>query len=333
VRALRNRFGSAEEGIVKMLISRRSVVGGLGLLGVAPAQRSYAQAGPTEFHVGYQKAGLLSVAKEQGVFEQRLKPLGVETVKWSEFKLGPPMMDAISAGTIDFGWLGDAPAIIAQSVGAKFVYAACMPASQHGLLVLEGSALRSLADIKGKKIAFARGTSAQNLILRLLAKAALTYGDIVPVYLSPADASAALSRGDVDAWVVWDPLFAEAEHRQKMRAIATTKDIVNGNSVYVANPDFAVKYSQVLAVIVDEVSKLTEWAAQNRDTFAEVTSAAIGIDLEVERVAIARTDLVVGPVTPAIIAELQETADAFLKVGVISRPIVIHNAVWPPPSD
>jgi len=78
-------------------------------------------------------------------------------------------------------------------------------------------------------------------MLRLLAKADLTYGDIVPIYLSPADASAALSRGDVDAWVFWDPFFAQAEHRQKMRAIATTKDIVNGNSVYVANPDSAAR--------------------------------------------------------------------------------------------
>ena len=205
-----------------MRISRRWVVGGLGFVGVGLAQR-YAQAAPTEFRVGYQKAGMLSVAKEQGVFERRLKSLGVEGVKWSEFEVGPPMMDAISAGAIDFGWVGDAPAIIAQSTGAKFVYAACMPASQHGLLVVEGSAIRSLADIKGKKVAFARGTSAQNIMLRLLAKAGLTFGNIVPVYLSPADASAALLRGDVDAWVIWDPLFALAEHRQKLRGLPPRK--------------------------------------------------------------------------------------------------------------
>jgi sulfonate transport system substrate-binding protein len=324
-------WASDKESIMNMLISRRSAVGVLGLVGVGLAQWSYA-AVPTAFRVGYQKAGLLSVAKQQGVFEARLKPLGVGAVKWSEFELGPPMMDAISAGAIDFGWLGDAPAIIAQSAGAKFVYAACMPASQHGLLVLEGSALRSLSDIKGKKIAFPRGTSAQNVMLRLLAKAGLTYGDIVPVYLSSAAASAALSRGDVDAWVIWDPFFAQAEHRQKMRAIATTKDIVNGNSVYVANPDFAATNPKVLAAVIDEVTKLTEWAAQNRAKFAEATSAAIGIDLDVERSAIDRTDLVVRPVTPAIAAELQETADTFLKVGVISKPVVIRNAVWSAPA-
>ena len=62
------------------------------------------------------------------------------------------------------------------------------------------------------------------------------------------------------------------------------------------------------------------------------TSAAIGIDLDVEQAAIGRTELVVRPVTPAITAELRETADAFLKVGVISKPVVIHNAVWSAPA-
>jgi sulfonate transport system substrate-binding protein len=117
-----------------------------------------------------------------------------------------------------------------------------------------------------------------------------------------------------------------------VRAIATTKDIVNGKSVYVANPDFVAKYPKVLAAVVDEVTKLTEWAAQNQDKFSEVTSTATGIELDVIRTAVGRTDLVVGPVTPTVIAQLQETADAFLKVGVISKPIVIHDAVWSLPT-
>jgi len=177
--------------------------------------------------------------------------------------------EAMSAGAIDFGWAGDTPAIFAQSAGAKFVYTACMPASAHGLLVAEGSAIRSLADIKGKKIAFARGTSAHLVTLRLLAKAGLTYNDIVPVYLPPADGAKALVGGSVDAWVVWDPFLALAQSRQKVRVIATTKDIVNGNSVYVANPDFAAKHPRALAAVMEEVKRVTEWAAQNRDQFAE----------------------------------------------------------------
>jgi sulfonate transport system substrate-binding protein len=121
------------------------------------------------------------------------------------------------------GFLGDAPAMIAQSAGAKFVYAGMHARSAACAAGAGGIRPAPLADIKGKKIGFARCTSAENVMLRLLAKADLTYGDIVPIYLSPADASAA---GDVDASIIWDRFF-----RQKMRAIATTKDIVNRNSV------------------------------------------------------------------------------------------------------
>lgn len=312
-----------------MLISRRSVVvGGLGLLCAGLTQRSYAQAMPTEFRVGYQKAGLLSVARNEAVFERRLKPLGVEAVKWTEFELGPPMMDAISSGAIDFGWVGDVPAIVAQSAGAKFVYVACMPASEHGMLVREGSAIHAIADIRGRKVAFSRNTSGQGVLLKWLSKAGLAYGDIVPVLLSPKDGSAALARGDVDVWVVHDPYFALAERVQRAHAIATTKDIVNGNSVYVANPEFAREHPKTLAAVIDEVTKVTTWAAQNRDKFAEATSAAIGMDIDAVRLAIGRSDLTVGPVTPAIAAQLQETADAFLKVGFIPGPIVVRDAVW-----
>jgi len=208
-----------------------------------------------------------------------------------------------------------------------------MPASAHGLLVAEGSAIRSLADIKGKKIAFARGTSAHLVTLRLLAKAGLTYNDIVPVYLPPADGAKALVGGSVDAWVVWDPFLALAQSRQKVRVIATTKDIVNGNSVYVANPDFAAKHPRALAAVMEEVKRVTEWAAQNRDQFAEKLAAAIGIDRDVERLAVGRTDLVVGPITPTIVAQLQETADAFEKLRLIPEPVDIRSAVWSSPGN
>ena len=314
-----------------MLISRRSAIGGLGLLGVGLAQRGHAQAASTEFHVGYQKAGLLGAAKEQGIFERRLEPLGVE-VKWSEFEIGPRLMEALGTDAIDFGWAGDVPAIAAQSAGAKFVYVACMPWSAHGMLVPEGSAIRSLAEIKGKKVAVARNTTGESVLLKLLAKAGFAYGDIVPVFLSPTDASKALARGDVDVWVVHDPFFALAEHVQKARAIATTKDIVNGISVYAANPGIATKYPKMLAAVIDEVKNVTTWAAQHRDKYAEATSAAIGMDLDAVRIAVGRSDLVAGPVTREIVAQLQETAEAFLKVGFIPKPIVVRDAVWSAPA-
>lgn len=315
-------------------LSRRSALGGaLGFTGSMLAASARAQGIPTECHVGYQKGGFLSVSKDRGALERRLQALGVGVVKWSEFQFGPPMMEALGAGAIDFGEVGDMPPIFAQAAGQRFVYAARMPGSQHALLVPDGSTIRAIADVKGKKIAVARGSSAHNVTVRLLAKAGLSFTDIVPAYLPPADASAAFSRGSVDAWVVWDPYFALAEKRQKARAIATSKDISGSSSFYVANRDFAAKYPKALVAVIDEVAKVIQWASQNRDKFAEAISAAIGIELDVEKIAVGRADLAIGPVTAEVVAQQQETADTFLKLGLIPKKLTIRDAVWSPPGD
>jgi sulfonate transport system substrate-binding protein len=313
---------------------RRSVLRGtLGVVASSVACSAVAEGLPKGIHIGYQKGGFLSVSRDQGGLERHLKALGIEEVKWSEFQFGPPMMEALGAGAIDFGEVGDMPPIFAQAAGQRFVYVARMPGSQHALLVPERSDTRSLADIKGKKVALARGSSAHNVALRLLAKEGLGLSDIVPAYLPPADASAAFSRGSVDAWVVWDPYFALAERRQKARAIATTKDIPTSSSFYVANRDFAVQYPKALGAVIEEVAKVTEWATQNRDKFAEAISTAIGIELDVEKIAIGRADLGVGPVTPDVIAQQQATADTFLKLGLVPKKITIRDVVWSPAGD
>lgn len=316
------------------VISRRFVIAGTFTATASIfAERAVADEVPKAFHVGYQKGGFLSISKGQGGLQRRLEALGVQDVKWSEFQFGPPMMEALGAGAIDFGEVGDMPPIFAQAAGQRFVYAARMPSSQHGLLVPEGSSIRTVSDLKGRKVAVARGSSAHNVTVRLLEKAGMTLSDVVPAYMPPADASAAFSRGAVDAWVVWDPYFALAERRQKARVIATSRDIKPSSSFYVANRDFAGRHPRTLVAVIEEVTKVTQWAADNRDKFAELISASIGIDLEVEKVAIARADLEVGPVNPDVIAQQQATADSFNKLGLVPKTISVRDAVWSPPGD
>jgi sulfonate transport system substrate-binding protein len=293
---------------------------------------SRAEAVPRDFRVGYQKGGFLSISKDRAVFEQRLKPLGVETVKWSEFQFGPPMLEAIGTGAVDFGEVGDTPPIFAQAAGGKIAYVAATPAAQHALLVPEGSAIRALADIKGKKIAVARGSSAHNFTIKLVGKAGLAFTDIEPAYLAPADASAAFARGSVDAWVIWDPYFALAQRRQKVRVIATTSEVAPSNSFYIGNSVFAAKYPKVLVAVIDELAKVFDWAAHNRDKLAETIAAVIGIDIEAERIAVERANLGLSAITPDVVAQQQGIADAFLKLGLIPKPIVVRDAVWLPPA-
>ncbi len=287
---------------------------------------------PKEFRVGYQKGGLLSISKDRAVFEKRLKQLGVESVKWSEFQFGPPMLEAIGVGAVDFGEVGDTPPIFAQVAGGKIAYVAATPAAQHALLVPEGSAIRELTDIKGKKIAVARGSSAHNFTIKLVSKAGLAFTDIEPAYLPPADASAAFTRGSVDAWVIWDPYFALAQRRQKVRVIATTNDVAPSNSFYIGNSDFAAKYPKVLVAVVDELAKVFDWAAHNRDKLAETIAAVIGINIEAERIAVERANLGLSAITPEVIAQQQGIADAFLKLRLIPKPIIVREAVWLPPA-
>ncbi len=158
-------------------------------------------------------------------------------VTWVEFSFGPPLLEAISLGAIDLGQTGDAPPIFAQAAGGPITYVAAQEAAGSGaaVLVQKDSPLRTLADLKGKRVAFAKASSAHNLTIAALEKAGLTYRDIEPVTLAPADAAAAFARGSVDAWTIWDPYFAIAEMQPTTRVLALATDIAKPNNFFLAH--------------------------------------------------------------------------------------------------
>lgn len=292
-----------------------------------------AQAQPKEVRIGFQKgSAILVLARKQGVIEKRLKPLGV-TVKWSEFQFGPPMLEAMGAGAVDLGSVGDTPPVFAQAGGSNLVYVAATPSSEHAVLVPKNSPIRSLADLRGKKVAFGKGSSAHNVALKALALGGLTLKDVEPVYLSPADATAAFNGGNVDAWVVWDPYFAIAERQYGARVIADTSDKrLASASYYMAYRDFAEKYPQVLEAVIDELTKLTVKAGENRAELAAVAAEATGTDVEIWKLAFKRASFTVGPVTDANIAQQQQLADSFVALGIIPRKINVSEIVWRAPA-
>ena len=151
--------------------------------------------------VGYQKYGKLVLLKGKGTLEEKLRPLGYE-VTWTEFPSGPPLLEALNVGAVDFGIAGETPPIFAQAAGAPLVYLAYDPPAPQGeaILIPKDSPLKSVADLKGKKVALNKGSNVHYLLVRALEKAGLKYTDIEPVFLAPSDALAAFSRGSVDAW-------------------------------------------------------------------------------------------------------------------------------------
>jgi sulfonate transport system substrate-binding protein len=287
-----------------------------------------------ELKIGYQKTGLPVIARQQQLIEKALEPQGV-AVKWVEFTAGPPLVEALNVGAINIGWVGDAPPIFGQSGGAAIVYVAALPGNVDGeaIIAKDGSGINSVADLKGKKVAVGKGTSAHNLLIAALEKNGLALGDIEVVYLPPADAAAAFASDKVDAWSIWDPFLAIAETNYKPKALVRSPEVLNVNTYFLSNRDFAAANPAVVTTAVEALKVAAEWADKNRDKVAAALHEVTGVPLEAQTLAASRAKFGIFPITDQIIANQQATADRFFKLGLIPNAIKIADAVWTPPGN
>lgn len=216
-----------------------------------------AQAQNAVLRIGYQKYGTLTILKGKGDLEKRLAPLGVG-IKWVEFPAGPQLLEGLNVGSIDFGTVGEAPPIFAQAAGADIVYVANQPPAPtaEAIVVPKGSPIKSVAELRGKKVVLNKGSNVHYLLVKALEKAGLQYSDVQVVFLPPADARAAFERGSVDAWAIWDPFLAAAEKQIGARVIANGKGIVSNHQFYLASRKYANQNPGVIKAIVSELQKL-----------------------------------------------------------------------------
>jgi sulfonate transport system substrate-binding protein len=296
----------------------------------ALSRQAGAQAVVKEIRIGYQKNGVLVIARQQAALEKHFASQGVG-VTWVEFSSGPPMLEAMNVGSVDYGAVGDSPPVFAQSAGANIVYAAGQPITNgQGILVQAASPIRTIGDLRGKRVGFTKGSSAHNIVVQTLEKAGLGYGDITPVYLTPPDAGPAFANGSIEAWSIWDPYFAIGETRQNGRILVNASEITKTNSFYIANRDFAKSHGAILQQIIDVTSSTAKWAEMHREEVAKSLSAVTGIPLDIQTVAANRSSFAVGPITDDIVATQQGVADRFFKLGLIPRPVAVRDAVWKP---
>jgi len=281
--------------------------------------------------IGYQKYGTLTILKARGDLEKRLAPQNIE-VKWTEFPAGPQLLEGLNVGSIDFGTVGEAPPIFAQAAGADLVYVAYQPPAPaaEAIVVHKDSPLKSVADLRGKKVVLNKGSNVHYLLVKALEKAGVKYGDVQVVFLPPADARAAFERGSVDAWVIWDPFLAAAEKQIGARVLADGKGIVANHQFYLAARPYSEKQPQVIQAIVDELAKLDRWAEGNSRDVASFLAPQIGLDLGVAEVAAGRFGYGIKPITPQIAAEQQKIADAFFELKLIPKAIRIADALPAP---
>ncbi|WP_317201746.1 sulfonate ABC transporter substrate-binding protein [Janthinobacterium sp.] len=278
--------------------------------------------------IGYQKYGTLTLLKGRGTLEKRLAAKGVE-VKWTEFPAGPVLLEGLNVGSIDFGTVGEAPPIFAQAAGANLVYVGNEPPSpsSEAIVVPKDSKIRTLADLKGKRVALNKGSNVHFLLLKALEKAGVGYREIETVFLPPADARAAFERGSVDAWAIWDPFLAAAEKQLGARVLADGKGLVSNHQFYLAARPYAEKNADVVRIVIEELAKVDEWGRNNLKEVAQLLAAQTGLDAGVVELAAGRYAYGVKPITVDVVAEQQKVADAFSALKLIPKPIVVKDAL------
>ncbi len=306
-------------------IGRRALL--LGAAGAALA------AGPARaeavVRIGYQKFNTLNILKGTGALEAALAHKGV-AVRWAEFQAGPQLLEAMNAGSIDLGHAADAPSVFAQAAGVDFVYLAAEPPYPQGIAILvpADSPLRTVAELRGRKVAIGRGWNVQYMLVRALEEAGLTYADIEPVYLTnAADARATFQSGQVDAVGLWDPFLAGAQLTGAPRVLRDGEGLSSNRTFYLAPPAFVRDRAEVLRTVFDELKRMEAWVQDHPDEVAGLLAPQLGVPVPVLRLATGRRRYGVVPVDAGIVAEQQRMAEVFLSLKLIPRAIEVRNAV------
>lgn len=298
--------------------------------GPAFAVRANSDHLPKELRIGYQKYGTLILLKSKGDLEKRLAPLGV-SVNWAEFQFGPPMLEALNAGSIDFATTGETPPVFGQAAkGSQLIYVGYESPSPEGeaIIVPKDSKIRGIADLKGRKVAVAKGSNSHYLLVSALAKAGLEPKDIQVTYLSPADARAAFERGAVDAWSIWDFYLAAAQEILGARVIADGKGLVNNHEIYTSRRAFAEQHPALIRIVLEEIAKIDQWTRDNPGEAADFLSRQIGIAPAVLERALKRRQYGPHDISPELVEAQQKIADTLHSIGLVPQAIRVADAAW-----
>jgi sulfonate transport system substrate-binding protein len=248
-------------------------------------------------------------------------------ITWTTFAAGPPLLEAINAGAVDVGGVGDAPPVFAQSSGAAIKIVAASTGreadqSSEAILVPASSSIKTVADLKGKRVGVTQGSAAHWLVLAALEKAGLGFDDIKPAYLLPSDGLAAFNGGDIDAWAVWDP-FVSVAQQQGARIITTGAGLVGGYGFQVARPKALAdpKTSAAIGDYLTRLAKAANWATTHKDEWGQLYGDLTKLPAPVVTSTLQRFDTTYVPLGDDIRREQQREADAFHDNGLIPAPI------------
>ncbi len=271
----------------------------------------------------------LQVGDQKGGTEALLRAAGALVdlpykVAFSTFTSGPPQVEAATAGKIDFAITGNTPPIFGAASNAKVKVVAAYDGGGNGdqVLVHEDSPITSIADLRGKRIAVGKGSSAHGHILAQLKNAGLTPSDVQLVFLQPADALSAFTRHEADAWAIWDPYTAQAAEQLPVRSIGHARDVTNGYWFGIASDQALADpiRNTALADLLVRFEKAARWAKDHPDQWAQSYAAAVGLDPKVAEVTQSRSLRLPTELDDEVVASEQKIADLFAGSGQIASP-------------
>ena len=272
----------------------------------------------TPLRVGDQKGNSQAVMQASGVLKD--VPYRIE---WKEFPAAAPLLEALGAGAIDTGLVGDAPFTFAAAANAPVKAIGTIRQSRDGLAILvpHDSKIRSFEDLRGKRIATGRGSIGHQLILAALEAKGWSPADVQIVYLAPSDAKIAYTQGSVDAWSTWEPYVSQEEVLFQSQRVITAESITPGLGFQVASPDAIRDKRPELEDFLRRLTAARAWSLSNVNAYAETWGKLMGIPPAVPLNWLSRAKIHVTPIDDSVVADEQKTIDLYFRSGLIKQQL------------
>lgn len=286
---------------------------------------------PAQLRIGYQKASVsLVLAKEHQLLEQRFPHTRIQ---WIEFPAGPQLLEALNVGSLDLGSTGDIPPLFAQAAGADLLYVGIEPPKPQAetVVVPKDSPIHSVAELKGKRVAFQKGSSSHNLLLRLLQREGLGLRDIQPLYLTPADARAAFEAGKVDAWAIWDPWYSALLLEGHARLLADGEGVGLSGPFYLSSRAYLEQNPAFIPQVLEAINQAEALTRSDVAGSVAILARTTGLaPTVIEESFKHRPPSPIRLPAEADLAAQQRTADLFYAEHILPKPLKVSDARWQP---
>ncbi|USB33165.1 aliphatic sulfonate ABC transporter substrate-binding protein [Paenibacillus sp. YPG26] len=270
---------------------------------------------------------LLTIAKQKGWFEEEFSKVNAK-VQWHEFQSSVPLLEGLVSGRVDFSFIGDGTVVTGKSAKMPFTVISTtgVQGNQNSVIVKPDSPIKSIADLKGKTIAVAKGSSGHIFLIKALQKNNMAEADVKLVDLQPGEGNPAFQTGKVDAWAIWDPFVTTEVQAKRARIVESVDSLgIVAPAVMIGRDEFIKNNPDLTSAYLKVYEKTVKWVNANKDEAAAILAKEKKMELELVKTLVNRTEYINTPVTGEVQAAMQSTADVLLKSGTIREAVDISK--------